>query len=143
MLTDVAVKGEDGYYHLNTEDGPILYVNLGADAPYISMGTMVGAIGEYGTGFKKIFFNEDGTPEMNADGTYHKEDYTAAMVAYALHADPATGVYPLTDDLIYMIQNGGEDKGWYTPGSGAYLFEEMDITVNPELIWMFAVCYLK
>lgn len=143
MLLDVAVKGEDGFYHLNTEDGPILYVNLGENAPYISMGTMVGAIGEYGTGFKKTFFNEDGTPEMNADGTYHKEDYTAAMVAYALHADPTTGVYPLTDDLIYMIQNGGEDKGWYTPGSGAYLFEEMDITVNPELIWMFAVCYLK
>ena len=143
MLTDVAVKGEDGYYHLNTEDGPILYVNLGADAPYISMGTMVGAIGEYGTGFKKIFFNEDGTPEVNADGTYRKEDYTAAMVAYALHADPTTGVYPLNDDLIYMIQNGGEAKGWYTPGSGAYLFENSDLTVNPELIWMFAVCYLK
>lgn len=143
MLTDVAVKGEDGFYHLNTEDGPILYVNMGADAPYISLATMVGAIGQYGTGFKKIFFNEDGTPEVNPDGTYHKEDYTGVLVAYSLHADPTTGVYPLTDDLIYMIQHGGEFKGWYTPGSGAYLFEDSDIEVNPELIWMFAVCYLK
>lgn len=143
MLTDVAIKGEDGYYHLNTEDGPILYVNLGVDAPYISMGTMVGAIGEYGTGFKKIFFNEDGTPAVNADGTYRKEDYTAAMVAYALHMDPTTGVYPLTDDLIYMIQNGGEAKEWYTPESDTYLFKDSGLTVNPELIWMFAVCYLK
>lgn len=143
MLNDKPVKGKDGYYHLNSEDGPILYVNLGADAPYISMGTMVGAIGQFGTSFRKIFFNEDGTPQINPDGTYHKEDYTGAMVAYALHADPTTGTYPLTDDLIYMIQHGGEFKGWYTPGSGTYLFEEKDIQVDPALIWMFAVCYLK
>ena len=143
MLNDKAVKGKDGFYHLNSEDGPILYVNLGVDAPYISMGTMVGAIGQYGTGFKKIFLNEDKTPVIKEDGTYHKEDYTDAMVAYALHADPTTGAYPLTDDLIYMIQHGGDFKGWYTPGSGTYLFEEKEIQVDPQLIWMFAVCYLK
>ena len=65
------------------------------------------------------------------------------MIAYALHADPTTGAYPLTDDLIYMLQHGGEYKGWYTPGSGTYLFEEQDITVDNALAWMFAVCYLK
>jgi hypothetical protein len=87
--------------------------------------------------------NEDKTPVIKEDGTYHKEDYTDAMVAYALHADPTTGAYPLTDDLIYMIQHGGDFKGWYTPGSGTYLFEEKEIQVDPQLIWMFAVCYLK
>ena len=143
MLTDHAVKGEDGFYHLNTEDGPILYVNLGETAPYISMATMVGAIGQYGTSFKKIFFNEDGTPAVNPDGSYHKEDYTAAMVAYSLHMDPKLGVYPLNDDLIYMIQHGGEFKEWYDPSSDAYLLKESALTVDPDLLWMFAVCYLK
>lgn len=143
MLTDQAVKGDDGYYHLNSKTGPILYVNLGENAPYVSMGVLTGAIGQFGTGFKKIFFNEDGTPVVNGDGTYKKEDYTDTMIAYCVHADPTTGVYPLNDDLIYMLQNGGEYKGWYTPGSGAYLFEETDITVDNSLAWMFAVCYLK
>ncbi len=143
MLTDKAVKGDDGLYHLNSKTGPVLYVNLGADAPYISMGTLTGAIGQYGTGFKKIFFNADGTPAVNADGSYKKEDYTDAMVAYCLHVDPTYGVYPLTDDLIYMLQHGGEFKGWYTPGSGTYLFEETNIEVDNSLAWMFAVCYLK
>ena len=143
MLNDHAVKGEDGYYHLNTEDGPILYVNLGENAPYISIATMVGAIGQYGTSFNKIFFNEDGTPEVNSDGTYHKEDYTAAAIAYSLHMDPTLGVYPLTDDLIYMLQHGGEFKGWYTPDSDTYLLKESSLTVDLELLWMFAVCYLK
>lgn len=143
MLTDQAVKGDDGYYHLNSKTGPILYVNLGENAPYVSMGMLTGAIGQYGTGFKKIFFNEDGSPVVNGDGSYKKEDYTDAMIAYCVHADPTTGTYPLTDDLIYMLRNGGEFKGWYTPGSGAYLFEEIDITVDNSLAWMFAVCYLK
>ena len=143
MLNDKAVKGDDGYYHLNSKTGPILYVNLGEEAPYVSMGILTGAIGQYGTGFKKIFYNDDGTPAVNSDGTYKKEDYTDAMIAYALHADPTTGAYPLTDDLIYMLQHGGEYKGWYTPGSGTYLFEEQDITVDNALAWMFAVCYLK
>lgn len=143
MLNDKPVKGTDGFYHLGTEDGPILYVNLGSGAPYYSLGVVTGAIGQFGTGFRKVFFNEDGTPEMNADGTFRKEDYTDAMVAYCLHIDPTTGVYPLTDDLIYMIQNGCETLGWFTPGSGTYLLEDKDIPVDPDLLWMFAVCYLK
>lgn len=143
MLTDKAVKGDDGYYHLNSKTGPILYVNLGSSAPYISLAEMVGAIGQYGTGFKKIFFNEDGTPMVDSEGNYKKEDYTPATIAYALHIDKTYGVYPLTDDLIYMIQNGGEYKGWYTPGSGAYLLEESTKEVDNSLLWMFAVCYLQ
>ena len=143
MLNDLPVKGEDGFYHLGTEDGPILYVDLGENAPYLSLSVMIGAVGRFGTSFKNIFFNEDGTPEVNADGTYHKEDYTDALLAYCLHRDPETGLYPLTDDLVYMLQHGGKFKGWYTPGSGTYLLEEKEITVDPELLWMFAVCYLK
>jgi hypothetical protein len=143
MLNDLPVKGEDGFYHLGTEDGPILYVDLGENAPYLSLSVMIGAVGQFGTSFKNIFFNEDGTPEVNADGTYHKEDYTDALLAYCLHRDPETGLYPLTDDLVYMLQHGGKFKGWYTPGSGTYLLEEKEITVDPALLWMFAVCYLK
>ena len=143
VKTDKAVKGSDGYYHLNSATGPLLYVNLGVDAPYISMGTLVGAIGQYGTGFKRIFFNADGTPMTNADGSFKKEDYTDAMIAYALHADQTYGVYPLTEDLMYMLKNGGEYKGWYTPGNDMYLFADAGIEVDPALTWMFAVCYLK
>ena len=143
MLNDQYVKGEDGYYHLNTEDGPILYVNLGENAPYRSLGTLVGAIGPYGTAFRKIFFDDNGNPVKNPDDTFRKEDYTDAVVAYSLHVDPELGVYPLTDDLIYMIQNGGEYMGWYKPEDDNYLFKENGLTVDLTLAWMFAVCYLK
>ena len=143
MLNDKPVKGADGFYHLGTEDGPILYVNLGTGAPYYSLAVVTGAVGQFGTGFRKVFFNPDGTPEMNPDGTFRKEDYTDAMIAYSLHIDPTTGIYPLTDDLIYMIQNGCETLGWFDPTSANYLLSGKDVTVDPTLLWMFAVCYLK
>lgn len=143
MKTDKAVKGDDGFYHLNTKDGPVLYVNLGENAPYISMGILTGAIGQYGTGFRKIFTNSDGSYVINPDGSYKKEDYTDAMVAYCLHVDPQTGAYPLNDDLIYMLQHGGEGKEWYDPESDTYLFKDQNIEVDLSLAWMFAVCYLK
>ena len=145
MLTDKPVKGEDGFYHLGSEDGPILYVNLGENAPFRSMGTLVGAIGSYGTGLKKVFFDADGNVETTGDPDYpfRKEDYTDAMIAYCLHVDAETGVYPLTDDLIYMIQQGGDHLGWYKADNDNYLFAETAVEADPELIWMFAVCYLK
>ena len=143
MKTDKPVKGDDGFYHLNSKTGPVLYVNLGENAPYISMGLLTGAVGQYGTGFRKIFTNTDGTYVVNPDGTYKKEDYTDAMIAYCLHVDPTTGVYPLTEDLVYMLQQGGEFKGWFDPASDTYLFKEQSVDVDLSLAWMFAVCYLK
>ena len=120
-----------------------LYVNLGDKAPYVSLGILTGAIGQYGTGFRKIFTNPDGSYVINPDGAYKKEDYTDAMVSYSLHVDPQTGVYPLNDDLIYMLQHGGEGKEWYDPTSASYLFLDQNVDVDLSLAWMFAVCYLK
>ena len=143
MKTDKPVKGDDGLYHLNSKTGPVLYVNLGDKAPYVSLGILTGAIGQYGTGFRKIFTNPDGSYVINPDGAYKKEDYTDAMVSYSLHVDPQTGVYPLNDDLIYMLQHGGEGKEWYDPTSASYLFLDQNVDVDLSLAWMFAVCYLK
>lgn len=146
MLNQKAVLGSDGYYHLNSADGPLLYINLGENAPKISAYSMLGLSGFGGTLFGKIFYNEDGTPMVNADGNYVKEDYTNAMIAYTVHRDPTTGAYPLNEDLAYMIQQGGEYKGWYTPDSGTYLFQtELDagtLNIDNDLAWMFAVFYL-
>lgn len=145
MLNDKPVLGEDGYYHLGTADGPILYVNLGSAAPHYSMASLVGVIGQFGTSLRKIFLDEDNNPIATGDPEYPflKEDYTDAMTAYCLHADPSTGLYPLTEDLAYMLLHGGEAKEWYDPASVNYLFAGTEKDVDPELLWMFAVCYLK
>lgn len=125
------VKGEDGNYHLNTADGPVLYVDLGKDSPVESLQTIIQGSGSFGGApIRKYFYDENGE-------FVKKEDYTNIFVTYFENMDQDMGVYPLNDDLIYMIQQGC--GGWWDETSPDYIFDGC----NPELGWMFAVCYVK
>ena len=133
----VPVLGADGFYHLNSADGPVLYMNLGPNAPYLPMYSILGLSGIGGTKFAKSFYNEDGT-------LLKKEDYSACMIAYTECRDPVNQVYPVTEDLMYMMKNGGEAKGWWDVDNEAdFQFAAVGDGFNPELGWMFAVCYIK
>lgn len=125
----------DGYYHLNSADGPVLYMNLGEDAPYISMYRMLGYTGFGGTSLNRSFYDENGE-------FVKKEDYTECMCSYVECIDEATGLYPLTEDLIYMVQNGGEYKGWWDEENPSYMFADLE-GFNPAIGWMFACCYFE
>lgn len=135
------VLGSDGYYHLNSANGKILFVNLGVNARHISMYSMLGMSGVGGTKFGKVFRDSSGN-------VLKKEDYTNCMIEYATYRSPQNAnspyefeVYPLTEDLMYMLKNGGEHMGWWDSGSDNFLFADLGSAFNPELGWMFAVCY--
>lgn len=128
------VLGSDGYYHLDSATGKRLYVNLGPNAPYISMYTMLGVSGVGGTKFGKVFRNTDGTINR-------KEDYTECMTAYVKCIDVTNQVYPLNEELMYMLKNGGEHMGWWDETSDQFQFADLGSDFNPDLGWMFAVCY--
>ena len=130
------VKDSKGFYHLDSADGKQLFVNLGPDAEPISLYNMLGCSGVGGTKLGRIFYDEEGK-------LLKKEDYTECMIAYIEHRDPVNNVYPLTDDLIYMLQNGGESMGWWDETSKSFIFGDLVGDFNPELGWMFAVCYVK
>lgn len=122
----------DKYYHLNSESGPIVYVNLGEDAPYVSFSEFLAN----GTGIRRYFYDSNGD-------FVKKEDYTSCMQKYVDCMDENTGVYPLTDDLIYIIQQYGDAAGWWNKtDDGFYLFEGVS-GVNTEIAWMFALCYAE
>lgn len=125
------VKGGDGNYHLGTADGPILYVNLGKDSPVESLQVIIQGSGSFGGApIRKYFYDEN-------KEFVKKEDYTNILTTYFENMDQDVGVYPLNDDLIYMIQQGC--GGWWDETSPDYIFDGC----NPELGWMFAVCYVK
>ncbi len=130
------IKGSDGYYHLDTEDGPILYMNLGTDGRYLSMYGMLGFEQAGGTGLKAVLYDENGT-------FLKKEDYTNCMQSYIIACTDSAGygVYPLNDDIIYMMQNAGTYIGWYDSENPSYLFTSAK-NVNAEIAWMFLVCYV-
>ncbi|MGN0998982.1 MAG: carboxypeptidase regulatory-like domain-containing protein [Faecousia sp.] len=132
------VLGSDGYYHLGSANGPIMYVNLGPSpgSGYFSFYQMLGKGGSGGAGLKRYFYDENGK-------FIKKEDYTQCLSDYVDCRDTTTGVYPLTEDLKYMIQNGGEQKGWWdtTNANGNFLFSDVS-GLNTEIAWMFNCCYI-
>lgn len=120
----------DGYYHLDTADGPVVHVHLAKGAPYVSLQTVIQGDGPMGGApIREYFYDESGN-------FVKKEDYTDILVDYFENMDPDLGVYPLTDDLIYIIQNGC--NGWWDASSPDYIFTDC----NPELGWMFACCWI-
>ena len=130
------VLGSDGYYHLNSKTGPLLYMNIGPNAPFHSLYYMAGAGGNgvAGTGIKATIYDENGVAEKRID-------FSDCMIKYGECADPTYGVYPLTEDLVYIVQTAGEYYGWWDSSSANFWLSSVT-NLNPELGWMFAVCYV-
>jgi len=132
------VLGGDGYYHLNSASGPIVYVMLSGHEK-VDFKAMLGSadVPDSGTtSFRKIFQN---------GSTYVKEDYTDLMrkyIAKVATVQETKGVYPLTEDLYYMLKNGGESLGWYDIGNeNTSLFGANSVADNEP--WLFACCYFQ
>ena len=61
--------------------------------------------------------------------------------------DRATGLYPLTDDLMYIIQQNGDHQGWWDPEGANYLFKDAngnkDLSINIDIAWLFMCVYME
>lgn len=128
----------DGFYHKDSKNGPIIYVDLWAAKYGISFGTFLGDpthdIEPEGIGFYRYY---------TEGGTEYKEDYTKLMQSYIgasfIEKGAADQVYPLTEDLRYMLENGGKYFDWW--GSKGNIFGSNLGNVNKDIAWMFACCY--
>lgn len=133
---DLVYNEADGFYHLNTADGPLVLVRLGQDTKYLaSFKAMLEK-----SGVVKYFFNEDGSFQK-------KESYSECLLQYIANMDEESGVYPLTEDLKYIIQQRGDHTGWFDPEHSIYLFKDANGInlpgINPEISWLFMCCYIS
>lgn len=126
----------DRCYHLNTADGPLVFVQLEKEVHGISLKNMVGEIiyqdgvlMQSGTAPFRYMYN-------NGQEDFFKEDYTDVLRQYVTQRDQQHGVYPMTEDLYYILSKGIEFIGWCNPDSTNYLFAEKP-GFNPELTWLF------
>lgn len=130
------VLGSDGYYHKGSATGPIVYVNLGPNAPYLSLQTMIAGSGHAG-GAPLVSYTTE-------NGQQVRIDYSNFMMAHFECMDQTYGVYPLTEDLKYVLQTAGGYTGWWdsTNANNAYLFSSVK-NLNTDIAWMFACCYVE
>lgn len=132
----LVLNESDGFYHLDSADGPLVLCRLGVNSKYLdSFKTIVDH-----SGVSKYFYNEDGSFQK-------KENYTDCLLEYLKYIDEENGVYPLTEDLKYIIQMRGDQSGWFDADGQSYLFKDQDGNIvpdiNEEISWLFMCCYIK
>ena len=130
----LVLNGQDGFYHLDTADGPLVLVRLGVSNAYLDSFKV---ILEH-TGVNRYFFDGEGA-------FVKKETYSECLLEYIVCMDEEAGVYPLTEDLKYIIQQEGEDSGWWDENNSLYLFTDPAGNripgINNEIAWLFMCCY--
>ena len=141
-----------GFYHLGSKDGPLVLVCLGA-----ASNELLNHAASFDTILQTVGINKYFT---DANGNYtHKESYSQCLLEYIGLCDPATGqysggcidratgLYPLTADLMYIIQNYGDHQGWWNTSGPNYLFKDSNgnnnLTINTEIAWLFMCVYIQ
>lgn len=111
------VLGEDGYYHLNSADGPIVLVDMDYQDIILSAAL------------------QSDRPVMYAyvtdeEGNQIKYDIGTAIKEYEAVMDE-NGYYPLTEDLILFYDT-------YAVGAGTYTFY-VTSDYNEENVWLYCM----
>ncbi len=150
----IVLNEEDKTYHLYSADGPQVLVQLGKPTKYLdSLANICTTAGMF-----RYYYDEEGN-------FVKRENYTKCMQIYSctklpeegdrvqtaateVYLDVATGLYPLTEDLKYVIQNHGEYVGWWNVNDPGYLFENESganaiPNLNTDIAWMFLCCYVE
>lgn len=133
LKLDDIVLGSDGYYHYGSASGPVIYLDF--DNAALSLYEMViGRNNTGGTGFKAYIYDDNGK-------FVKKEDYTSCLTSYIKCMDSSTNLYPLTEDLRYILETGGKANGWYDGASKEIIFGSK--IINVKTAWLFLCCYEK
>ena len=133
------VLGQDGFYHKDTADGPLVLVRLGKKSGGSKYLDAFQTILEH-SGITKYFYDESGK-------FLKKEKYDDCLIKYFEIMDEDSGLYPLNEDLKYIIQSRGEYAGWFEPSDSLYLFKDENGNkvpgINNEIAWLFLCCYAE
>ena len=133
------VLGSDNYYHLNSADGPLVLFRLGKNSGGSKYLADFETILEH-SGINKYFFDDNGE-------FVKKETYDQCLLEYFKVMDADSGLYPLTEDLKYIVQMRGEHVGWFDADNMSYLFvdQNRDIVpgINSDLAWLLFCCYIQ
>lgn len=126
----------DGYYHLGTADGPILYIDLTTDTAYIPSVQIICANQRMGL----YVYDDNGN-------VIEKRSFNELFHQYGMPTDdtaPEGGPVrvPLTQKLAEAIQSFGEKSEWWKPGSEKNIFSNAGFNgYNQAFAWLLFCGY--
>ena len=112
---------EDGYYHLNAADGPVLFVRLGEASDYLASFETVCETSRMGA----YIYDEDGN-------FVTKESYNELFIQHSF------ATVPLTEEIAHAIKNHGASAKWWDMTYDGNLFANVAATLVGENAWLFA-----
>ena len=124
-------NSNDGFYHVGTADGPIIFVKLSVDSPYLaSFKTIMET-----TQLRCYIYDEEGN-------LVSKRNYHDMMEKYITAAGDL-GIYPLTSYLKDALSTIGDAWGWYASGANNIFTGKFTVSVVPGNAYLFACCYYE
>ena len=128
----------DGFYHLNSENGPLVVVYLAEDPTQAYLPCFMNILDR--SGVSKYVKDENGQ-------YIQKISYDSCLLEYIDCSDLETGVYPLTEDLKTIIMERGNYVGWWDSTSSGFIFKDTAGNpisgLNTENAWLFMCAYVQ
>ena len=143
-LTDLSVKAvyneTDGFYHLGTADGPIIYIDLTSDSKFVASIQAICSLQRMGTYIYDINGN-----------LVEKRSYNELFRQYGLFTETEDGDspvegpvrVPLTQKLVEAVQSFGDKNGWWdtTADSNIFKIVLLGAPYNQEYAWLLYCGY--
>lgn len=125
---NIVFNKEDGLYHVGSETGSVVYVYLTRNPRFVDCFQTI-----LENGSVRAYFYDD-------NGNFvKKEAYGTCLKEYFEYVDAQRGVYPLTGDLMYIIQSFGDRQGWWNRDSKGFIVDVNGLV--EESGWLFMCCY--
>ena len=104
----IVVLGNDGYYHLGTADGPIVYANLNNDQFTLEILYDAGAP----ITMRGIYTDEN--------GAVHYYDFMSMITDNYYQYSKENDYHPLNKDLMIFLKAYGKSQGWYNASTSRF-----------------------
>lgn len=102
------VLGDDGFYHLGTVDGPVVYVNLNNEQFALAVLYDAGAP----ITMRGIYVDENGES--------HYYDFMDMIAGNYYEYSKENDYHPLNKDLMIFLKAYGQSQGWYNANTSGF-----------------------
>ena len=139
-LSDLTIKAvyneTDGYYHLNSEDGPILFIDLTSNSQFVASIQIICGNQRMGAYIYDINGN------ITEKRSYNELFFQYGMPETAEEVVDSPIRVPLTDKLAEAVQSFGERNGWWSDGDGNIFTAAMlGAPYNRDYAWLLYCGY--